>query len=90
MGLRKKTVITISTTLILMVLIIYSIINTILLGGYATLERDDILQSMAQAIKVIDGEVDQLQTIAGDWAPWDDTYFFVQNGNQNYSSGQMT
>jgi len=84
MGLRKKTLITISSTLILMVLIIYSIINTILPGGYAKLERDNILQSMAQAMKVIDGEVDQLQTIAGDWAPWDDTYFFVQNGNQNY------
>nr|WP_321396661.1 diguanylate cyclase [uncultured Desulfobacter sp.] len=84
MGLRKKTLITISTTLILMVVIIYSVTNTILVRGYAKLERENILQSMSQTIKVINDEVDQLQTIAGDWAPWDDTYFFVQHGNQNY------
>ena len=84
MGLRKKTLITITTTLILMVIIIYAITNTILLRGYAKLERENILQSMAQAKKIIDGEMDQLQTIAGDWAPWDETYFFVQTGSQSY------
>nr|WP_320192874.1 diguanylate cyclase [uncultured Desulfobacter sp.] len=84
MGLRKKTLITIGITLILMVLIIHSITNTILLGGYAKLERENILQSMDQAMKVIDDELSQLQTIAGDWAPWNDTYLFVQNKNQNY------
>ncbi|WP_020587476.1 sensor domain-containing diguanylate cyclase [Desulfobacter curvatus] len=84
MGLRKKTLITIGMTLILMVLIIYSITNTILLGGYANLERENIILSMDQAMKVIDDELGQLQTIVGDWAPWNDTYFFVQNKNQKY------
>nr|WP_319493023.1 diguanylate cyclase [uncultured Desulfobacter sp.] len=90
MGLRKKTLITITTTLILMVIIIYAITNTILLRGYAKLERENILQSMAQAKKIIDGEVDQLQTIAGDWAPWDETYFFVQTGSQSYIDDNLT
>lgn len=84
MGLRKKTLITISTTLILMVLIIYSITSTILLGGYARLERENILQSMEQATKAVDDEMRRLETIAGDWAPWNDTYLFVQDKNQNY------
>jgi len=84
MGLRKKTLITISTTLILMVLIIYSITSTILLGGYAKLEKENILLSMNQAMKVIDDELVQLKLIVGDWAPWNDTYVFVQNRNQKY------
>jgi len=84
MGLRKKTLITISTTLILMVLIIYSITSTILLGGYAKLEKENILLSMNQAMKAVDDELVQLKLVVGDWAPWNDTYVFVQNKNQQY------
>ncbi len=84
MGLREKTLITICTTLILMVLIIYSITSVILLGGYAKLEKQNILQSAGQAMKVIDDELVQLKSVVGDWAPWNDTYRFVQNTNQEY------
>lgn len=84
MGLRKKTLITISTALILMVLIIYSITSTILLGGYAKLEKENALLSMDKAMKVIDDELNQLKSTVGDWAPWNDTYVFVQNKNQKY------
>lgn len=84
MGLRKKTLITISTTLILMVLIIYSITSSILLGGYAKLEKENVLLSMNQTMRVIDDELVQLQSIVGDWALWNDTYVFVQNKNQKY------
>ena len=84
MGLREKTLITICTTLILMVLIIYSITSVILLGGYAKLEKENIIQSAGQATKVIDNELLQLKSIVSDWAPWNDTYRFIQNTNQEY------
>ncbi len=67
-----------------MVLIIYSITSVILLGGYAKLEQQNILQSADQAIKVIDDELVQLKSVVGDWAPWNDTYRFIQNTNQEY------
>ena len=84
MGLRKKTLLAISTTLILMVVIIYSITSAILLGGYAKLERQNILQNANQAMKMLDDELAQLKSVVGDWAPWDDTYQFVQDINQGY------
>ncbi|NDY74232.1 diguanylate cyclase domain-containing protein [Desulfobacter hydrogenophilus] len=67
-----------------MVLIIYSITSEILLGGYAKLEKENILLSMDQAIKIIDNELVHLQSIVGEWAACNDTYFFVQHKNQKY------
>lgn len=84
MGLRKKTLITICTTLILMILIIYSITSVILLGGYAKLEKQNIIQSAGQAMELINDELVQLKSVVGDWAPWNDTYRFIQNTNQEY------
>lgn len=89
MGLRKKILLTIGTTLILMVLIIYSITNAILLGGYKKLERQNILQNTDQAINLIDDELNQLKSVVGDWAPWDDTYQFVQDVNQAYIDNNL-
>ncbi len=89
MGLRKKTLLAIGTTLILMVLIIYSITSAILLGGYAKLERQNILQNADQAMKIIDDELAQLKSVVGDWAPWDDTYQFVQDMNQDYIDNNL-
>ena len=71
MGLRRKTLLAIGTTFILMVLIIYSITSAIMLGGYAKLERQNILQNVDQAMKMIDDELSQLKSVVGDWARWD-------------------
>ena len=72
-----------------MVLIIYSITNAILLGGYKKLERQNILQNTDQAVKLIDDELNQLKSVVGDWAPWDDTYQFVQDVNQDYIDNNL-
>lgn len=84
MTLRTKTLAVIGATLVLMVLIIYSITGTILLGGDKKLEQQNILQNIDQVIKMLDDELAQLKSVVGDWAPWDDTYQFVQDTNQDY------
>lgn len=84
MGLRRKTLVTIGTTLIIMILIIYFITSLILLGGYTHLERQNIIQNSDQAMNMIAEELAQLKSVVGDWAPWDDTYLFVQDKNQEY------
>ncbi|WP_394698395.1 CHASE4 domain-containing protein [uncultured Desulfobacter sp.] len=45
---------------------------------------------MDQAMTVIDDELGQLHTIAGDWAPWNDTYLFVQNKYHLYPRRWIT
>ncbi len=84
MSLRKKTLITISITLTIMVFFIYLFTSVILLDGYKGLEGQDILHDATQAEKIIIAEMCQLKSVVGDWAPWDDTYQFIQNENPAY------
>lgn len=89
MTLRTKTLAVTGTILVFMMLIIFSISGSILLGGYATLEKQSILHDMAQVERVLDGELAQLSAVVGDWAPWDDTYQFVQDLNQGYIDNNL-
>ena len=89
MTIRTKTLAVIGTTLGLMILIIFSITEAILLRGYAKLEKQNILQNADQTVKVIEDELSQLRSVVGDWAPWDDTYQFVQDLNQNYIDNNL-
>jgi diguanylate cyclase (GGDEF)-like protein/PAS domain S-box-containing protein len=90
MTLRTKTLAVTGTTLVLMILIIYSITEAILLGGYTKLEKQNILQNADQAVKMIDDEFRYIESFESDWAGWDDTYQFVQDINQEYIDNNLT
>lgn len=89
MALRTKTLAVIGTTLVLMIALISSISRVIVLGGYERLERQSILQNVEQAVRMIDDELAQVKSVVGDWAPWDETYQFVQDGNQDYIDNNL-
>ncbi len=89
MTLRTKTLVVIGTTLLLMIVFIISISKEILLGGYAKLEKDNILQNADQAVRMIDDELMQIRSVVGDWAPWDETYQFMLDGNKEYIQNNL-
>lgn len=75
--------------LVLMIVIIFTITRSLLLGGYAELERQNLLQNADQAVKVLEHEIASVKSVAGDWAPWDETYEFVQDLNQEYINNNL-
>ena len=89
MALRTQTLAVTGTILVLMMLIIFSISGSILLGGYARLEKQSILHDVEQVERVLDGELAHLSAVVGDWAPWDDTYQFVQDLNRGYIDNNL-
>lgn len=89
MGLRQKTLITIGLTLIMMVFLIYSLTSAMLLGDYKSLEKQNIIQNGERAIELIAEELELVKSVVKDWAPWDDTYLFVQNKNQDYIDNNL-
>lgn len=89
MTLRAKTLAVIGTTLLLMIVLIFSISKGILLGGYAKLEQQNILQNGEQAVRMIDDELAQIRSVVGDWAPWDDTYHFLRDGNREFIENNL-
>lgn len=89
MTIRKKTIGVVSIILLLMILCIYLVNRFILLEGYRSLEKEDIVKHADQLSNHLNGELDRLFTVVKDWAPWDDTYRFVQDGNQEFIDNNL-
>lgn len=84
MKLRHKTLLLISTTLIGLISILYIAASKILLTSFAQLEETDTRENVGRAVDAFTDDINKLNYTVRDWAEWDDTYKFVQDGNQTY------
>jgi PAS domain S-box-containing protein len=65
-------------------MLLYFISQTILLTSFATLERQGVHQNVMRARATLDDQLVTLDTIANDWAAWDDTHVFIEDLNERY------
>lgn len=89
MTLRQKTLLTISVTVVGLVTLLYFISQTILLNSFTDLEERDVRQNVERASAALQDQFTRLDSIAGDWAPWDDTYTFVQDRNEQFVESNL-
>jgi diguanylate cyclase (GGDEF)-like protein len=68
---------------------LFLISRTIVLGGFAHLEEEDVRENVTRFQEALSEEVTQIDRTAGDWAPWDDTYTFIEDGNQEYIDSNL-
>ncbi len=84
MTLRKKTLIITGVMLVGLVGLLYFISQTSLLRSFAELETQNVRQNVERVSIMLRGRLATLNSVVGDWALWDDTYAFIQDGNQEY------
>ena len=84
MTLRTKTLSIISLTVIGLLVVLYITSTTIVMGGFARVEEQDTRQNVQRVLDAYADEVAKLNITAGDWATWDATYAFIEDGNQEY------
>jgi PAS domain S-box-containing protein len=84
MKLRKKTLLIVGAALVALNITIYAISSLILLRDFTHLEQQYVQQDVTHALRAIDHELSGLNTIARDYAEWDDTYQFIKTGNPEY------
>jgi PAS domain S-box-containing protein len=84
MKLQKKTSLILVVLLILVIVVIGSFITVISLSSYSALEQEYVAQDIDQAVNKIDDESATLSSIVSDWAPWDDTYDFINGDRPDY------
>ncbi|MEP0870025.1 PAS domain S-box protein [Trichocoleus desertorum AS-A10] len=89
MKLRQRTLLLISVALVGLVGVLYTSSSTILLGSFAKLEAEDTQRNVERAIDAFDAEIDKLNFTVHDWAEWNDTYQFVQDGNSTYLTANL-
>ena len=90
MSLRIKTLLVMALTLAGLLAGLFLISRTIVLGGFAHLEEEDVRENVTRFQEALSEEVTQIDRTAGDWAPWDDTYAFIEDGNQEYIDSNLT
>src|SRR5690349_6637413 len=89
MTLRTKTLAIIGILVGSFFTVFFLMVSAILVNGFSTVENQATVQSTNRAQEALNDEIDKLSKITGDWAPWDDTYTFVQDGNQDYIDSNM-
>ncbi|MBI3943018.1 MAG: PAS domain-containing protein, partial [Chloroflexi bacterium] len=87
---RKDLLIVIAAILASMLVIIYVSSHLILLGSFARLEEEDIQKDVQRALAQLSEDQRKLNTIARDYATWDDTYAFVAGAETNFVQVNFT
>jgi sensor domain CHASE-containing protein len=89
MNLRKRTLLIIELTLASMILVLFAASQFILQSSFSELEEQSVNQNVGRALSSFNDELASLDTIAFDWAAWDDTYEFVEDGNEEYIESNL-
>jgi sensor domain CHASE-containing protein/nitrogen-specific signal transduction histidine kinase/CheY-like chemotaxis protein len=89
MTLRNKTLMMIGVTLAGLIVIQFVTSRIILLRGFRELEEKHVRQNIDQALRALSREIASIQTIAHDWAAWDDTYTFIADANDDYVKSNL-
>ena len=89
MTLRKRTLLVIGITLVGLNAVLYGISSALLLSSSAKAEEQGTRQMMKGVLSVFSQNLEQFNDRYSDWAAWDDTYVFVENGNQEYIQSNL-
>jgi diguanylate cyclase (GGDEF)-like protein len=68
---------------------VYVLSRAIILDGFTEIENDAVEENVGRAEEALDQEIAAINSTTGDWAYWDDTYQFVQDGNSDYIDANL-
>lgn len=90
MKLRTKTLLIVVSTLLLLLAAIYGASRSLLMAGFAKVEKEDTERNVKRVLDAFTEIVNNLNIKASDWAKWDDTYKFIEDKNQDYIQSNLT
>jgi len=90
MTLRSKAIIFIIIMVMILGAVLYFVSQNIILSSFITLERNYAERNIKRATHALAAELTGLETTALDWSAWDDTYAFLEDGNSQYISANLT
>ncbi|MFH0816580.1 MAG: CHASE4 domain-containing protein [Methanobacteriota archaeon] len=89
MKLRKKISLVLASTLAMFIVALVVVSNTIVSDGFSELERLDVEENAQRVINAVGRETERINRTCVDWASWDDTYDFIQDGNGTYLASNL-
>ncbi len=89
MTLYRRTLIIIGATIIGLIAINYAITRIVLVDHFSALEDQRIALDLQRVVNFLANEVSNLDHTVADWASWDDTYAFIEDGNEEYIESNL-
>ncbi|NYT05116.1 MAG: PAS domain-containing protein [Methanomicrobiales archaeon] len=83
MELRKKTLLYLNATFIIIIILTLVFSSNLLLSSYSELEEREVRGDLVRVTNLLRIQVDGISRTAGDYAAWDDTYEFVERGKED-------
>ena len=90
MSLRAQTALALGVMLLVTLAVFFAVIRPMLSGTFARLEVTEVREHVARAVNAIDAELASMESTAGDWGSWDDTYEYVAGELPSYYDDNMT
>lgn len=90
MKLRGKTLFIVSSTLVVLLIILYSVSVRVLMNGFSKVELTSVEKDIKRIQDAFAEKIENLSIKAADWSKWDDTYKFIQDNNKEYISSNLT
>ncbi len=89
MSLRFKMNLAVFLIFTCILVILFVVVRPILMKGFQNEENRVVQEKVTQAAAVLNENLRVLEGITTDWAMWDDTYEFIQDGNEEYRASNL-
>ncbi|NWJ45996.1 MAG: PAS domain S-box protein [Chloroflexi bacterium] len=90
MSIASKTILIISSTLLLLVFSLYLILSNIMLSGFSRLEEQESRENITRTQTFISHLAANLNLLDREWSDWDDTYEYIADSNHIYEQINLT
>ena len=89
MTLRRRTALAVLAACTVAIIVLYFTVQSILAAHSTKLERQKANDDLERASAALNQDIASVETAVGVWAPWDDTYRFMQDSNQEYIASNL-
>ncbi len=90
MTIRRQALLFISLIVITLVGLTYTVCRLTLVNDLEDIEHRDVEQRVEQTLNTLSYSLSELEATNGDWASWDDTYAFIESGDDpDYISSNL-
>jgi len=90
MSLRTKALVIIGVALLCMAGLTYATSRFTFMRGLEQIEERNTSRNVEQVVSTLSCIISDLESDTVDWAAWDDTYAFIEDGNEEYIKSNLT
>ncbi|MCX9083466.1 MAG: PAS domain S-box protein [Candidatus Methanoperedens sp.] len=89
MKLRAKTLLIVTIVVCVMFIFMYGASQIVLMDSFDRLDEKYSIETVKIVENALNDSINTIDRTTGDWAVWEDSYFFIKNKNENFSIGYL-